>query len=69
MTPRALENALIDLRYTNAQFADACQVRLRTVEHWLSGRYPVPLAIERWIERALQWQADNPVPGKEDTET
>ena len=46
MTPDALRQALADLGYTKAAFAEYIGVHRLTVQHWLIGRYKVPRYVE-----------------------
>ena len=50
MTPDALRQALADLGYTQAAFADYIGVHRLTVQHWLIDRYPVPRYVDVIIE-------------------
>lgn len=50
MTPDALRQALADLGYTQTAFADYIGVHRLTVNHWLTGRHPVPRYVDVIIE-------------------
>lgn len=64
MTPARLAECLTLLRWSRRSLADATGYDESTVRLWLSGRYPTPPLIARWIERAATFHAKHPAPRK-----
>lgn len=56
MTPNELATACLLLygeRWQSALARDIARER-ETVNRWAQGKYPIPKAVERWIERELK---------------
>ena len=62
MTPQ--RQHLFDIGWTVRDLAEATDHDDRTIRRFLAGKRGIPRLAD-WLERAAEWRAENPIPGKE----